>query len=155
MDLCLLNAWVLNKITSYYYYLFLFHLIKLARKSEASKRFECNSGLPGVDETPSQGQPHRPRYVTWKSNTNVFPGNSDGFLFIYFILLESISFYKLSFFSPFSFFSLPLFFPYPQIYSFMWIHYSSSSLSYWNFLKLELALITCSLCLNFRIVSTY
>nr|XP_036307944.1 tyrosine-protein phosphatase non-receptor type 13 isoform X20 [Pipistrellus kuhlii] len=31
-----------------------------ARKSEASKRFECNSGLPGVDETPSQGQPHRP-----------------------------------------------------------------------------------------------
>ncbi|XP_070249357.1 tyrosine-protein phosphatase non-receptor type 13 isoform X9 [Myotis yumanensis] len=31
-----------------------------ARKSEASKRFESNSGLPGVDETPSQGQSHRP-----------------------------------------------------------------------------------------------
>ncbi|XP_039701716.1 tyrosine-protein phosphatase non-receptor type 13 isoform X2 [Pteropus medius] len=31
------------------------------RKSEASKRFESNSGLPGVDETPSQGQSHRPR----------------------------------------------------------------------------------------------
>ncbi|XP_036194675.1 tyrosine-protein phosphatase non-receptor type 13 isoform X7 [Myotis myotis] len=30
------------------------------RKSEASKRFESNSGLPGVDETPSQGQSHRP-----------------------------------------------------------------------------------------------
>ncbi|KAM8800943.1 tyrosine-protein phosphatase non-receptor type 13 [Rhynchonycteris naso] len=31
------------------------------RKSEASKKFESNSGLPGVDETPSQGQSHRPR----------------------------------------------------------------------------------------------
>ncbi|KAM5282588.1 tyrosine-protein phosphatase non-receptor type 13 isoform 11-T11 [Hipposideros larvatus] len=31
------------------------------RKSEASKRFESNSGLPGVDETSSQGQSHRPR----------------------------------------------------------------------------------------------
>ncbi|KAM5282593.1 tyrosine-protein phosphatase non-receptor type 13 isoform 16-T16 [Hipposideros larvatus] len=30
------------------------------RKSEASKRFESNSGLPGVDETSSQGQSHRP-----------------------------------------------------------------------------------------------
>uniref|UniRef100_A0A8C0C9L6 Tyrosine-protein phosphatase non-receptor type 13 n=1 Tax=Balaenoptera musculus TaxID=9771 RepID=A0A8C0C9L6_BALMU len=30
------------------------------RKSEASKRFESNSGLPGVDETPSQGQSQRP-----------------------------------------------------------------------------------------------
>ncbi|XP_053522399.1 tyrosine-protein phosphatase non-receptor type 13 isoform X15 [Artibeus jamaicensis] len=30
------------------------------RKSEASKRFESNSGLPGVDETPSQSQSHRP-----------------------------------------------------------------------------------------------
>ncbi|XP_015421658.1 PREDICTED: tyrosine-protein phosphatase non-receptor type 13 isoform X9 [Myotis davidii] len=30
------------------------------RKSEASKRFESNSGLPGVDETPGQGQSHRP-----------------------------------------------------------------------------------------------
>ncbi|XP_036115561.1 tyrosine-protein phosphatase non-receptor type 13 isoform X6 [Molossus molossus] len=29
------------------------------RKSEASKRFESNSGLPGVDETPRQGQSHR------------------------------------------------------------------------------------------------
>ncbi|XP_060273386.1 tyrosine-protein phosphatase non-receptor type 13 isoform X17 [Ovis aries] len=31
------------------------------RKSETSKRFESNSGLPGVDETPSQGQPQRTR----------------------------------------------------------------------------------------------
>ncbi|XP_043762191.1 tyrosine-protein phosphatase non-receptor type 13 isoform X8 [Cervus elaphus] len=31
------------------------------RKSETSKRFESNSGLPGVDETPSQGQSQRPR----------------------------------------------------------------------------------------------
>ncbi|XP_068831122.1 tyrosine-protein phosphatase non-receptor type 13 isoform X5 [Capricornis sumatraensis] len=31
------------------------------RKSETSKRFESNSGLPGVDETPSQGQPQRAR----------------------------------------------------------------------------------------------
>ncbi|XP_016068550.1 PREDICTED: tyrosine-protein phosphatase non-receptor type 13 isoform X1 [Miniopterus natalensis] len=31
------------------------------RKSEASKRFESNSGLPGLDETPSQGHSHRPR----------------------------------------------------------------------------------------------
>ncbi|XP_048067853.2 tyrosine-protein phosphatase non-receptor type 13 isoform X11 [Ursus arctos] len=31
------------------------------RKSEASKRFESNSGLPGVDENPSQGQSQRPR----------------------------------------------------------------------------------------------
>ncbi|XP_007465782.1 PREDICTED: tyrosine-protein phosphatase non-receptor type 13 isoform X5 [Lipotes vexillifer] len=31
------------------------------RKSEVSKRFESNSGLPGVDETPSQGQSQRPR----------------------------------------------------------------------------------------------
>nr|XP_036877036.1 tyrosine-protein phosphatase non-receptor type 13 isoform X2 [Manis javanica] len=31
------------------------------RKSEASKRFESNSGLTGVDETPSQGQSQRPR----------------------------------------------------------------------------------------------
>ncbi|XP_059778665.1 tyrosine-protein phosphatase non-receptor type 13 isoform X8 [Balaenoptera ricei] len=30
------------------------------RKSETSKRFESNSGLPGVDETPSQGQSQRP-----------------------------------------------------------------------------------------------
>ncbi|XP_067592613.1 tyrosine-protein phosphatase non-receptor type 13 isoform X11 [Pseudorca crassidens] len=30
------------------------------RKSEVSKRFESNSGLPGVDETPSQGQSQRP-----------------------------------------------------------------------------------------------
>ncbi|XP_048067852.2 tyrosine-protein phosphatase non-receptor type 13 isoform X7 [Ursus arctos] len=30
------------------------------RKSEASKRFESNSGLPGVDENPSQGQSQRP-----------------------------------------------------------------------------------------------
>ncbi|XP_035882788.1 tyrosine-protein phosphatase non-receptor type 13 isoform X5 [Phyllostomus discolor] len=30
------------------------------RKSEATKRFESNSGLPGVDETPIQGQSHRP-----------------------------------------------------------------------------------------------
>ncbi|XP_016068554.1 PREDICTED: tyrosine-protein phosphatase non-receptor type 13 isoform X4 [Miniopterus natalensis] len=30
------------------------------RKSEASKRFESNSGLPGLDETPSQGHSHRP-----------------------------------------------------------------------------------------------
>ncbi|XP_036877040.2 tyrosine-protein phosphatase non-receptor type 13 isoform X8 [Manis javanica] len=30
------------------------------RKSEASKRFESNSGLTGVDETPSQGQSQRP-----------------------------------------------------------------------------------------------
>ncbi|XP_036751751.2 tyrosine-protein phosphatase non-receptor type 13 isoform X8 [Manis pentadactyla] len=30
------------------------------RKSEASKRFESNSGLIGVDETPSQGQSQRP-----------------------------------------------------------------------------------------------
>ncbi|XP_017905186.1 PREDICTED: tyrosine-protein phosphatase non-receptor type 13 isoform X6 [Capra hircus] len=31
------------------------------RKSETSKRFESNSGLPGVDETPSQGRPQRAR----------------------------------------------------------------------------------------------
>ncbi|XP_066243190.1 tyrosine-protein phosphatase non-receptor type 13 isoform X3 [Saccopteryx leptura] len=31
------------------------------RKSEASKKFESNSGLTGVDETPTQGQSHRPR----------------------------------------------------------------------------------------------
>uniref|UniRef100_A0A8C3W9A5 Tyrosine-protein phosphatase non-receptor type 13 n=1 Tax=Catagonus wagneri TaxID=51154 RepID=A0A8C3W9A5_9CETA len=31
------------------------------RKSEASKRFESNSGLPGVEETPGQGQSQRPR----------------------------------------------------------------------------------------------
>ncbi|XP_040093214.1 tyrosine-protein phosphatase non-receptor type 13 isoform X5 [Oryx dammah] len=31
------------------------------RKSETSKRFESNSGLPGVDETPGQGQPQRAR----------------------------------------------------------------------------------------------
>ncbi|XP_030880045.1 tyrosine-protein phosphatase non-receptor type 13 [Leptonychotes weddellii] len=30
------------------------------RKSEASKRFESNSGLPGVGENPSQGQSQRP-----------------------------------------------------------------------------------------------
>uniref|UniRef100_A0A8C5YD19 Protein tyrosine phosphatase non-receptor type 13 n=1 Tax=Microcebus murinus TaxID=30608 RepID=A0A8C5YD19_MICMU len=30
------------------------------RRSEASKRFESSSGLPGVDETPSQGQSQRP-----------------------------------------------------------------------------------------------
>ncbi|XP_077621278.1 tyrosine-protein phosphatase non-receptor type 13 isoform X9 [Crocuta crocuta] len=30
------------------------------RKSEASKRFESNSGLPGVDETPGQGPSQRP-----------------------------------------------------------------------------------------------
>ncbi|XP_026951683.1 tyrosine-protein phosphatase non-receptor type 13 isoform X9 [Sagmatias obliquidens] len=30
------------------------------RKSEVSKRFESNSGLPGVGETPSQGQSQRP-----------------------------------------------------------------------------------------------
>ncbi|XP_058403441.1 tyrosine-protein phosphatase non-receptor type 13 isoform X10 [Diceros bicornis minor] len=30
------------------------------RKSEASKRFESNSGLPGVDETPSHSQSQRP-----------------------------------------------------------------------------------------------
>ncbi|XP_068398797.1 tyrosine-protein phosphatase non-receptor type 13 isoform X11 [Eschrichtius robustus] len=30
------------------------------RKSEVSKRFESNSGLPGVDETPGQGQSQRP-----------------------------------------------------------------------------------------------
>ncbi|XP_073897927.1 tyrosine-protein phosphatase non-receptor type 13 isoform X10 [Castor canadensis] len=30
------------------------------RRSEASKRFESSSGLPGVDETPSQGQLQRP-----------------------------------------------------------------------------------------------
>nr|XP_019586834.1 PREDICTED: tyrosine-protein phosphatase non-receptor type 13 isoform X7 [Rhinolophus sinicus] len=30
------------------------------RKSETSKRFESNSGLPGVDENSSQGQSHRP-----------------------------------------------------------------------------------------------
>ncbi|KAG3276284.1 protein tyrosine phosphatase, non-receptor type 13, transcript variant X8 [Ictidomys tridecemlineatus] len=30
------------------------------RRSEASKRFESNSGLPGVDETPIQGQSQRP-----------------------------------------------------------------------------------------------
>ena len=36
---------------------------QLVRKSETSKRFESNSGLPGVDETPSQGQSQRPRYV--------------------------------------------------------------------------------------------
>ncbi|XP_010981431.1 tyrosine-protein phosphatase non-receptor type 13 isoform X9 [Camelus dromedarius] len=31
------------------------------RKSEASKRFESNSGLPGVDESSGQGQSQRPR----------------------------------------------------------------------------------------------
>uniref|UniRef100_A0A8D2BK99 Tyrosine-protein phosphatase non-receptor type 13 n=1 Tax=Sus scrofa TaxID=9823 RepID=A0A8D2BK99_PIG len=31
------------------------------RKSEASKRFESNSGLPGVEETSGQGQSQRPR----------------------------------------------------------------------------------------------
>ncbi|XP_042524300.1 tyrosine-protein phosphatase non-receptor type 13 isoform X5 [Dipodomys spectabilis] len=31
------------------------------RRSEASKRFESSSGLPGLDETPSQGQLQRPR----------------------------------------------------------------------------------------------
>lgn len=36
---------------------------QLVRKSETSKRFESNSGLPGVDETPSQGQPQRARYA--------------------------------------------------------------------------------------------
>nr|XP_044998508.1 tyrosine-protein phosphatase non-receptor type 13 isoform X13 [Jaculus jaculus] len=30
------------------------------RRSEASKRFDSSSGLPGVDETPSQGQSQRP-----------------------------------------------------------------------------------------------
>ncbi|XP_012502689.1 PREDICTED: tyrosine-protein phosphatase non-receptor type 13 isoform X4 [Propithecus coquereli] len=30
------------------------------RRSEASRRFESSSGLPGVDETPSQGQSQRP-----------------------------------------------------------------------------------------------
>ncbi|XP_070119570.1 tyrosine-protein phosphatase non-receptor type 13 isoform X23 [Equus caballus] len=35
--------------------------VRQVRKSEASKRFESNTGLPGVDETPSQGQSQRPR----------------------------------------------------------------------------------------------
>ncbi|XP_070119587.1 tyrosine-protein phosphatase non-receptor type 13 isoform X39 [Equus caballus] len=34
--------------------------VRQVRKSEASKRFESNTGLPGVDETPSQGQSQRP-----------------------------------------------------------------------------------------------
>ncbi|XP_019661794.2 tyrosine-protein phosphatase non-receptor type 13 isoform X7 [Ailuropoda melanoleuca] len=34
------------------------------RKSEASKRFESNSGLPGVDENPSQGQRPSRQYET-------------------------------------------------------------------------------------------
>nr|XP_021558063.1 tyrosine-protein phosphatase non-receptor type 13 isoform X7 [Neomonachus schauinslandi] len=33
---------------------------RLVRKSEASKRFESNNGLPGVGENPSQGQSQRP-----------------------------------------------------------------------------------------------
>ncbi|XP_070361506.1 tyrosine-protein phosphatase non-receptor type 13 isoform X2 [Equus asinus] len=33
--------------------------VRQVRKSEASKRFESNTGLPGVDETPSQGQSQR------------------------------------------------------------------------------------------------
>ncbi|KFO22515.1 Tyrosine-protein phosphatase non-receptor type 13 [Fukomys damarensis] len=35
-------------------------LLRLVRRSDASKRIESGSGLPGLDETPGQGQPQRP-----------------------------------------------------------------------------------------------
>lgn len=61
----MLSVLVLNKLL----YIFITCVIffhSLVRKSEASKRFESNSGLPGLDETPGQGPSQRPRYVIGK-----------------------------------------------------------------------------------------
>lgn len=123
--------------------LFLFHS-QLVRKSEASKRFESNTGLPGVDETPSQGQSQRPRYVIGKNSNNTFPVTGVGGWGCLFKSRRIFKNYPLLF-SPFSFSFLSSL----SSHKFIQLIERHCSLSYWTLLKLELALIGYGLCLIF------
>ena len=108
------------------------------RKSEASKRFESNSGLPGVEETSGQGQSQRPRYGTWKMVS----------YFQWWVFFLFVGVTKKTLFS----FLYHLHFPLPFLFkalAFIQLCKRCYSLSYWNLLKLEMALIIDSLCLIF------